>query len=416
MHAIWTKSTARVALGLLALMPIAFVQPRIARAAGNPIEIGVTLPLTGVDAEDAKLVNQGFTMAVDEANEKHEIAGRQLKLRVLNTASSTAGQYDPAQAAAYARMLVADPAVVANLGPYMSGEGMAMAPILSEAGLATITPTSTNPKLTDPKFASEFKPGGKTIYFRTCATDAFQGPFMANYMKEVLKVKSVFILDDSGSGGVGGADEFQRRAKEIGLVVLGRDHLDPRAADYTVALTKIKALGADALYYAGVAGAGTKLISQSYRVIPNIIKSGVDGIYGPDILKGAGFPAVQGWYITVPAPHIVDTQAGADWVKRFAARFGNQPSDYSALAYDAGLVVVDAIRRVAASGQAVDRQAVQAAILSGQVQTLQGEISFTPNGDVKNPIISVFRVEHDAHYPNDDVAHQFKYIGVAPAN
>ena len=415
MHLTQTGPAAKLGAVLFGLFSLTFCASLV-RADEKPVTLGVTLPLTGADAEDAKLVEQGFKMAVDEANYKNEIAGHRLDLRILDTATATAGQYDPAQAATDTRMLIADPSVVANLGPYMSGEAMAMTPLLSMADLATITATATNPTITDPKFAQRFNPSGKAIFFRTCATDAYQGPFMANYMKEILHVKSVFILDDSGAGGVGGADQFERRAKEIGLTVLGRDRLDPRAADYTVVLTKIKALHPDALYYGGVAAAGTKLIAQSYSLLPNTIKAGVDGIYGPDILRGAGYPAVQGWYVTVPAPHIVDTPAGVDWVKRFTARFGNQPSDYSALAYDAGLVAIDAVRHVVAAGQPLDRAHVAAAILTTNINSLQGSLSFATNGDLSHPIISVFRVEHDPAHPADDVTHQFKYIGVAPAN
>ncbi len=58
----------------------------------------------------------------------------------------------------------------------MSGAGKAMAPILSQGGLATITPTSTNPDISDPKFAEQYRPAGKPIYFRTVTTDAYQGP------------------------------------------------------------------------------------------------------------------------------------------------------------------------------------------------------------------------------------------------
>ena len=67
---------------------------------------------------------------------------------------------------------------------------------------------------------------------------------MANYMADTLKVKSVFVLDDSGAYGVGLADAFQGQAEKIGIKVLGRDRLDPKAADYASILTKIKALGA----------------------------------------------------------------------------------------------------------------------------------------------------------------------------
>ena len=68
-------------------------------------------------------------------------------------------------------------------------------------------------------------PAGKAIYFRTVATDAFQGPNMANYMADKLKVKSIFVLDDSGAYGVGLADAFQGQAEKKGIKILGRDRL-----------------------------------------------------------------------------------------------------------------------------------------------------------------------------------------------
>ncbi len=115
----------------------------------------------------------------------------------------------------------------------MSGAGKAMTPILSEGDLATITPASTNPDITNPSFAQQYRPAGKPIYFRTVTTDAYQGPNMANFMAETLHVKSVYILDDSGAYGVGMADAFEAQAKKKGMKVLGRDRLDPKAADYT---------------------------------------------------------------------------------------------------------------------------------------------------------------------------------------
>src|SRR5260370_17747331 len=129
--------------------------------------------------------------------------------------------------------------VVGSMGPMMSGEGKAMTPILSEANLATITPSSTNPDITDPKFAAQYKPKGKAIYFRTVTTDAFQGPNMANWMHDKLKIKSVYVLDDSGAYGVGIADSFQAQATKTGIKALGRDQLNPKEADYTTILTKI---------------------------------------------------------------------------------------------------------------------------------------------------------------------------------
>ncbi len=156
-------------------------------------------------------------------------------------------------------------------------------------------------------------------------------------------------------------------------------------------------------------------MQQSYTIIPNVIKGSADGIYGPDILKGAGFPAAEGWYITTPAPHVVGTPEAEEWVKRYVKRYNTQPSDYSVTAYDAGLVVIDAIKRVVQSGKPVDRHSVRDAIQSSQLKTLQGDVEFDENGDVLNKTISVFKVVQDKNYPDDDVSHQFKYIGIAPA-
>ena len=187
----------------------------------------------------------------------------------------------------------------------MSGAGKAMAPILSQGDLAIITPSSTNPDISNPKFAEQYRPAGKPIYFRTVATDAYQGPYMANYYADNLHVKSVYILDDSGAYGVGLADAFEAQAKKKGMKVLGRDRLDPKAADYTPILTKIKALNPDALYYGGVLQAGVKLAKQAYDIIPKIIKGGGDGVQGPEMLTAVGYPANQGWYLDgrLAAPH-----------------------------------------------------------------------------------------------------------------
>ena len=385
-----------------------------AQAQKASIKIGITLPLTGADAEDSILMKDGMMMAVDDVNAKGGIDGHKIEVIVYDSGTATAGQYDPAQAATNTKKLVADPGVVANLGPAMSGEGKAMAPILSEADLATITPSSTNPDITNPDMAAQFKPKGRAIYFRTVTTDAFQGPNMANYMAQVLKIKSVYVLDDSGAYGVGIADSFQKQAEKNGIKVMGRDQLNPKEADYTTVLTKIKGLNPDAVYYGGVGQAGVKLAKQAYDVTPKIIKAGGDGVYGGTFLKGVGFPAAEGWYATNASPHTTQEPVAADWVKRFQGKYNAVPDDYSITAYDGALVVLDAIERVAKSGKPINRTNVRDAMQTSNVKTLQGPVSFDDNGDIKDRTVSVFQVKHDEKYPDDDLIHQYKYIGVAP--
>jgi branched-chain amino acid transport system substrate-binding protein len=383
-------------------------------AADKTITIGINLPLTGADAHDAELIKDGALLAIDEANAKGGVAGYKINVTVLDDGTATAGQYDPAQAATNARKMVSDTSVVAAIGPQMSGSGKAMSPILSQGNLAIVTPSSTNPDITDPKFAGQYRPAGKAIYFRTVTTDAFQGPNMANYFFETLKVKSLYVLDDSGAYGVGIADAFQRQAEKRGIKVLGRDQLNPKEADYTTVLTKIKSLNPDALYYGGVAQAGVKVVKQSYDIMPKIIRAGGDGCYGAEILKGAGFPAAEGLYATIAAPNLLDNPDAKPFVDAFVKKYGQQPENYSITAYDAALVIIDAVKRVADGGKEVNRANVRDAIQTSKTKTLQGVVSFDENGDITNREVSVFQIHRDDSHPLDSVLHQYKYLGVAP--
>jgi len=404
-------------LGLISITTLAIfascIPFRASEAQHKSVKIGITLPLTGADAEDATRIKDGALMAIDDANAKGGIDGYKIDTAVYDNGTTTAGQYDPAQAATNAKQLISDPKVVANIGPQMSGSGKAMAPILSEADLATITPSSTNPDITDPSFAAQFRPRGKAIYFRTVTTDAYQGPAMADFFAHKLHVKTVYVLDDSGAYGVGLANAFTDEAKKDGIKVIGRDELDPKEADYTTILTKIDGLHPDALYFGGVAQAGVKLAKQAYDIVPKMIKGGGDGIQGGSFLTGAAFPAVEGWYASIAAPHMMDEPRLQSWIKRYEAKYNIVPNDYAVTAYDAGTVILDAVKQVAESGKPLNRQNVRDAIQVSDVKTLQGTISFDQDGDIKNHAVSIFEYQHNKAYPDTDVIHQLHYIGVA---
>jgi branched-chain amino acid transport system substrate-binding protein len=411
------RSAGKLIAGAAASTTLLGAGLRPVLAANKVIKIGIDLPLTGADAEGADRIKFGALLAIQQANDAGTVKGYTLVPVVLNDATATAGQYDPAQAATNARAFVADPDVLAAIGPEMSGSGKAMAPILSEGGLATITPASTNPDITNPKFAAQFDPSGKAIYFRTVTTDAYQGPAMANYFSDVLKVTSVYILDDSGAYGVGLADAFEGRAKEKGIKVLGRDRLDPQEADYTVSLTKIKALNPNALYYGGVMGAGAKLVKQAYGILPAAMpKGGGDGLLAPEMLTSVGFPAAEGWYCSIAAPHLTEDPKVQPFVQLYESTYHTQPDDYAITAYDAGLVIVSAIAGLVNAGKPVTRAAVRDAIQNSKTVTLQGTVQFDQYGDVVNRTVSIFQVVKNTSYPLTDIIHQFKYIGVAPTS
>jgi branched-chain amino acid transport system substrate-binding protein len=405
------RAAARAVAGIAAAATFGL---NSARAADKTVTIGINLSLTGADAEGAKRIEYGALMAFDDINAKGGVNGYKIVVTPYDDGTATSGQYDPAQAATNARKMVSDKTTVAAIGPQMSGAGKAMAPILSQGDLATITPSSTNPDITDPKFAAQYRPAGKAIYFRAVATDAFQGPYMANYYADVLHVKTVYILDDSGAYGVGLADAYQAQAEKKGIKVLGRDRLDPKAADYSAVLTKIKSLNPEAIYYGGVLQAGVKLAKQAYDIIPKITKGGGDGVQGPEMLTAVGYPANEGWYATVASPHVTEDAKMAEWVKAYKDKYHVDPDDYAVTAYDAAMVIVAAIKKATDDGAAPTRSAVRDAMQSVKVSTLQGPVSFDANGDLEDKTISVFQIKQDKSLPAEDMR-QYHYIGVAPS-
>ena len=386
--------------------------PAISQETGEKtLSVGLDAPLTGAEAEEAIGEMDGARLAIEEANSTHLVPGYTLVPVQLSDATVTAGGYDPAQAAVNARRFAANPSVVAIVGPVDSGAAKAMLPILAQAELPMVSGSTTSSDLTSPKFAPQFRTNGvRVVFFRTCANEAFVEPAMVSYFYSKHGVRSVYIVDDGGAGGVALADSFETAAQKMGKV-LGRDSLNPKEADYTTILTKIKGLGPDLLFLGGVTSVGAKLAKQAYDILPSkVLRGDGGGIYGGDFLSAAGFPPAEGWFANSAAPHVFDTPEGQAWARRFAERWHQQPSDYNLTTYGAGLVVVDAIARVVRSGQPISRANVSAAIQTTNLKTIQGPIEFDGNGDLRTPVISVYRVTHDATYPDSDVR-QFKYVG-----
>jgi branched-chain amino acid transport system substrate-binding protein len=398
------RHTLAAAIALLSVATLLSELPSTSTAQPKVVKIGLSLPLTGADADGADAIMKGAQMAVAEVNAKGGAGGYKLEAVVYDSATPAAGQYDPAQAATNYKKFVADSLVLAAVGPIMSGEGKAISPILSEADMATITPSSTNPDITDPKFQSQYRPKGKAVYFRTVTTDAYQGPNMANYLFHQQKMKSVYILDDGGAFGVGIADSFQRRAQELGVKVLGRDRLDPKEADYKTILTKIKGANPDALYYGGVMQAAAKLAPQSYEVIPKVTKAGSDGVYDLSWPKQSGKEAVEGWFCSQASPELVTSPKLEAWVTKFKKEMKRDPTNYAITAYDAVFVIADAVERTAKGGKPINRSNLRDAIQATKLSSIQGPIAFDQNGDILTRTVSIYQWRDG----------EIKYVAVAP--
>ena len=312
---------------------------RSAQAADKVVKIGLDLSLTGARcARRDPHRRTARMMAIEEANAKHVVKGVQVQVLTARRRHRDGRPVRPGAGRDQRPQVgVRQGRWSASIGPQMSGAGKAMAPILSQGNMPMITPSSTNPDMTDPKFAAQYRPAGKPIFFRTVATDAYQGPNMANYYADTLKVKSVYVLDDTGAYGEGLADAFQGQAEKKGIKVLGRDKLDPKAADYSAVLTKIKSLNPDALYYGGVLQAGVKLVKQAYDILPNIderrrrrpVRPGNADRRRLSRRPRAGTPPT-------PPRTCTDDRKLPDWVKRFKATFKRRPRTTTrSSAYDA---------------------------------------------------------------------------------
>ena len=208
---------------------------------------------------------------------------------------------------------------------------------------------------------------------------------MANFMAEKLGVKTVYILDDSGAYGVGLADAFQAQAEKKGVKVArprpagsegGRLHGGPdqdQGAQPAGAVLRRRRPGRHQAGQAGLRHHSERHQGGRRRRLRR-----------RTFLTGAGFPAAEGWYATIASPHLT----GGDRRRRSSSRhftgaFGVAPEDYSITAYDAALVIIDAVKRVAASGKPVTRDAVRDAIQTAKVPTIQGTVSFDANGDLR---------------------------------
>jgi branched-chain amino acid transport system substrate-binding protein len=392
------------ALALLLVVGLIAVLPGGGSAQMKVVKIGISMPITGADADGADVILKGAQMAIAEINEKGGVGGHKLEAVVFDSATPAAGQYDPAQAATNYKKFIADPMVLAAVGPVMSGEGKAISPIISEADMATVSPSATNPDITDPQYKAQYRPKGKAVFFRTVTTDAHQGPNMANYLFHQLKVKSVYVLDDSGAFGVGIADKFQKRATELGIKVLGRDRLDPKEADYKTILTKIKGMNPDALYYGGVMQAAAKLAPQAYEVMPRVIKAGSDGVYDTSWPKQSGKEAIEGWYCTQASPELLTDPKLEAWVTKYKNVYKRDLTNYAITSYNAVQVIADAVDRTVKAKKPLTRANLREAIQATKISSNQGPIAFDDNGDITNRVVSLYQVRDG----------NFKYVGVAP--
>lgn len=345
--------------------------------ADTVVKIGHIAPLTGNLAHQGKDLENGARLAVDEINQSGLVIGGQKVTLMLDSQDDAA---DPRQGTQAAQRLI-DDGVVAVVGHLNSGVNIPASKLYNDAGITNITPAASNPVLTLQGFKTEF---------RLVATDAQQGPALAKYAEDVFKPKTVGVVDDATAYGQGLANEFAKSAASLGMTVLPREVTNDKAIDFKAILTKLKSEHPDVIMYGGMDATGGPFAKQAKQLAVDSKVLLGDGGCTANLpgLAGAGADSV---YCSEGGMAIAKMPGGPEFEKKYEARFNVPVQTYAPFSYDAIYVIVDAMKRT----QSVSAAKILAAMPSTDYSGVTGRIQFAPNGDLKQPVVSIYRYEKE---------------------
>lgn len=296
----------------------------------DEILIGEYGSFTGTEATFGQSTDKGLKMAIEEKNATGGIKGKKIRLISLDD------QGKAEEAAAAVTRLIAQNNVIAVVGEVASSRSLAAAPIAQERKIPMISPSSTNPKVTEV---------GDYI-FRVCFIDPFQGTVMAKFAFENLKAKKVAILRDVKSDyAVGLADFFKKKYKELGGEIVADESYQGGEMDFKAQLTQIKATNPAAIFIPGYY-TEVGLIARQARALG--IKADLLGGDGWDSekLSEIGGKAIDGAYFSNHYTTESTDPVVVGFIKKFKDKYGGgTPDGLAALGYDSGKILLEAMER-----------------------------------------------------------------------
>jgi branched-chain amino acid transport system substrate-binding protein len=316
-----------------------------AALAEDTIKIGEYASLTGKEAAFGQSSHKGTLLAIDEINAAGGVLGRKLEL-ITDDDQSKQGE-----SATIAKKLIARDKVVGVLGEVASMRSLEAAPICQAYKTPMISPSSTNPKVTEI---------GSYI-FRVCFIDPFQGTVMAVFAKNTLKLHRVALLTSVSSAySVGLAKYFKERFVADGGEIAIEQKFTEGDKDFNAQLTAIKAAGVEGIFVPGYYTEAALVCRQARELDMNMPLFGGDGWEAPELITIGG-AAVEGCYYSTHYSPQVDTPAVKAFVAKFQARYdGETPDAMAALGYDSAEVMADAIRRAGSTDGPAVRDALAA--------------------------------------------------------
>jgi branched-chain amino acid transport system substrate-binding protein len=342
-------------------------------AAQAVVKIAAGVPLTGPLAKQGQEVANAVKLAAEEWNKKGGVLGK--KIEVVEADD----QGNPQVGVAAAEKVAADPAVLGAVWGITSVTCIPVSEVLERVNLTMISPGCTNPKVTD---------RGLKGTNRVCARDDAQGPAGAIFAVQDLKAKKIAIFDDGTTGPKGVADEFEKKAKQLGASTV-RFVIRAGDKDFRAILATVPK-DVNVIYASLWAPDAALMAKQLPDVGLDVRMIGPDGQYEPvDYVQASG-GAAEGNYVSFLVPDLKKVPSAAAFVKAFEAKYG-PPSSYGPLAYEAANIVLEAIKKVGKADRAAVRDAVRA---TREHRGILGiPITFDEKGDVSGGVIYFYQVK-----------------------
>ncbi|MBT9476877.1 branched-chain amino acid ABC transporter substrate-binding protein [Polaromonas sp.] len=344
------------------------------------VKIAHAGPTSGGIAHIGKDTENGVHLAIDELNAQNlVIGGKKIKFELV--AEDDAG--DPRQATAVAQKLC-DSKVAGVVGHLQSGTTIPASTVYNKCGIPHITASATNPDLA--------KPGYKTS-FRLIANDNALGAALAIFAHDALKLKRVAIIDDRTAYGQGVADVFKATARQKGMEVVGEEFTSDKATDFMAILTSIKSKKPDAIFFGGLDAQAGPMLRQMEQLGLSSVK-----FFGGDALCTEKLPELSSKAASLKnvtcatgGASLQKMQGGAEWKKRYDAKFPGQFQIYSPYAYDATFVLVDAMKRA----NSTDPKAYLPFIGKTQFKGVTANIAFTSQGELTKPAVTLYTYKNN---------------------
>ena len=331
-----------------------------AGAASAQIKMGVAGPITGPHASFGAQLTQGVGQAAEDFNKSGGVLGQKVTVEPGDDVS------DPKQGVSVANKFVGD-GVKFVVGHFNSGVTIPASEVYSDNGVLMITPSATNPKVTDRKLWD---------VFRTCGRDDQQGKLWADLALGKLKDKKIAILHDKTPYGQGLADAAKGFMNAGGKKEVLYEGVNVGEKDYSAIVSKIKASGADFVMWGGLHTEGGLIVRQMRDQGVKAPLMGGDGITTDEFAQIGG-PGTEGTLMTY-GPDATKNPAAKDVVAEFKAKNFN-PEAYTLYSYAA----VQIIKQAAESAKSLDPKKVADKMHSGmKFKTVLGDISYDKKGDL----------------------------------